>query len=188
MKTNAIVPGSLSAVSKRDGVSLEQSFMGADVVILADMSGSMYSADAPGGLSRFDAAERDIRCLQEQHAGKVALLVFSNDVRFCPGGVPQRLAGNTNLAGALKFIHVCDDTGMKIILISDGMPDDPDAALREAKKFKTKIDCIFIGPESDTFGGRAFLQRLAAATGGQFIASDAPGELLKPVETLMLTS
>lgn len=185
--TKAIVKGSLSAIAARDNISLAQSFLGAEVILLVDESGSMSKTDAFGGLSRYQAAENDVIRLQAKHEGKVALICFSDTVLFCPTGNCVRFGGGTNMAKALDYVHIADDTGIKIILISDGLPNDQKATLEAAKKFKSNISTIFIGPENDSEGGRAFLELLAKTTGGQSITSDSPGLLMKPVETLMLT-
>jgi Mg-chelatase subunit ChlD len=187
MSKNAIVKGSLSAISKRNNCSLAESFLSADVLLLVDMSGSMSATDAPGGLSRYQAAENDVIRLQHRHEGKVALVCFSSTVMFVPGGKPLRMGGGTDLAKALRYIKVADDADIKLILISDGLPNNSESALSVAMTFKSKISTIYIGPENDMQGGRAFLKKLADATGGQSLKSDSPGLLADKVETLMLT-
>lgn len=184
--TNAIVPGSLKAISQTTGKSLAESFLSASVILLTDMSGSMASHDAPSGKSRFEAAEQEVIRLQKQHPGKIALISFSDHAVFSPAGIPDRMGGGTNMAGALQYVLPADDTGTQIILVSDGQPNNEDETLQVARQFKTKIDCIFIGPENDLSGGRAFLERLARATGGVALKSDAPGLLGAQVEKLLL--
>lgn len=184
--TNAIVPGSLSAITQTTGRSLSESFLSADAILIVDMSGSMGMRDAPGGKSRFDAAEAEVIRLQAQHPGKIAIVSFSDHATFSPSGRPERMGGGTNMAGALNYIQPADDTGTKFILISDGQPDDPEKTLRIARQFKTPIQTIFIGPESDYSGGRAFLEKLARETGGAALKSNAPGLLAPQVEKLLL--
>jgi tryptophan synthase alpha subunit len=92
------------------------------------------------------------------------VISWNDYARFCPGGIPTSPCGGTDLAGVLKFVKPADGTSIKLILISDGEPDDEDKALKLASQFKSKIDCIFVGPESSP--GREFLRRLAMATGG----------------------
>lgn len=182
---NAIIPGSLSAISQATGGSLAESFMQCDMIILADMSGSMGANDAPGGKSRFDAAEAEIIRLQKDNPGKIGLIVFSSTVEFCPAGIPRRLGGSTDLKRGLEFIRPVDDTGVQIVLVSDGVPNDPEGALKVARQFKTPISACYIGPEDDREGGRAFLKKLAQATGGAFHQSKAPGLLAEPVTLLL---
>lgn len=186
MSNTAIVPGSLGQIAQRDGVSLAETFLNCDGILLVDQSGSMSSCDAPGDQSRYDAADKELARLQREFPGKVAVVAFSSTAVFCPGGVPMRLGGGTDMGEALRFVKVADDAGLKIILISDGEPNSESEALAAARQFKTRIDTIYIGPEDDYHGGRAFLQRLAKATGGQFFKSTAPGLLADGVETLLL--
>lgn len=186
-KQQAIIPGSLSAISQQENKSLAETFLNVDCLILVDMSGSMESKDAPGGKSRYQAAEEELARIQGQQPGKIGVIAFSSYPMFCPGGVPVRLGGGTDMAEALKFVRAADDTGIKFILISDGHPDDEAETLRVASRFKTKIDCCYIGPESKGLDhGRRFLERLAAATGGRLETSAAPGMLGKPVGRLLL--
>lgn len=193
MTKTAIIPGSLKAISQRDNISLAESFLDCDALLLVDQSGSMAAKDAPIGKlefgvnpfqSRYDAADQELARLQKELPGKVAVVAFSNTAVFCPGGVPMRLGGGTDMVEALKFVKVVDDTGIQIIMISDGEPNDENETLRVAKTFKTKISTIYIGPENGD--GRQFLQQLARATGGEFHKSNAPGLLKESVETLLL--
>ena len=184
--TNQLITGSLSQVATQNNQSLAETFLSCDVLLIVDMSSSMNTIDAKGGRSRYDVAEEDVIRLQGKFQGKVALIVFSSKVQFCPTGIPIRLGGGTELAKALEYVQVADDCGIKLIIISDGEPFDPDECLRIAKMFKSKIDTVFIGNESDLYGGRAFLTKLAAFTGGQSLKSDTPGLLAENVEMLML--
>jgi Mg-chelatase subunit ChlD len=183
--SNQIVTGSLSAISQSTGKALSESFMSADVVIVLDCSGSMESHDAPGNKSRRAMAQEQLVKLQANNQGKIALVCFANYAVFSPAGIPVECGGTTNLAGALSYIQPCDDTGMKIIIVSDGSPDDEQKALGIAKQFKTPISCVYTGPEDDREGGRAFLEKLAKATGGTALKSDMPGLLEKEVTLLL---
>ena len=62
-QTTALVPGSLSALSQRDNCTLAESFLNVDAILIVDMSGSMGAHDAPGGKSRYEAAEDELRAL-----------------------------------------------------------------------------------------------------------------------------
>jgi Mg-chelatase subunit ChlD len=185
----AIVPGSLSAIATRDGVSLAETFVSADAVILVDTSGSMCTRDSRGGKSRYDVALQELAQLQARLPGKLAVIAFSSNVLFCPGGQPPLLnGGGTDIAGALKFAKVADVDGMRFIIISDGEPDDERKALAVAKTYKNRIDTIFVGPEHDYASGRTFLQRLASASGGKHIAADRVQELASKTEQLLLSA
>jgi hypothetical protein len=143
----------------------------------------MEATDAPGGQSRHEAAEQELRRLQETMPGKLAVVAFSDMAEFCPAGIPRRMNSGTNLTGALRFVQAADGTGIRFVVISDGQPDDESAALDVARQFTSRIDTVYIGPEGGT--GRAFLQRLARESGGQYAKSKAPGMLAEQVTLLL---
>lgn len=185
-KNNAIVPGSLSAIANQEGRALAETFLSVDAILMVDTSGSMTSEDAPGNISRHDAAEAELKRLQAQLPGKIAVISFSDIAMFCPNGLPFRQDGGTQVSEALRLVKPADDCGIRFFLISDGQPHDGPEALRIARTFKSRIDTIFIGPERDTMGGRKWLEELARATGGKMEKSAAPGMLGAPVERLLL--
>jgi Mg-chelatase subunit ChlD len=183
---NQMTIGSLSAMAQHQNISLAESFMQADCVLLLDESGSMDSQDTLDNKSRRQVAREEVIKLQKNFPGKIALIIFSDKPIFCPSGFPQTLGGGTNLYDALQYIKCCDNTGMKLIIVSDGIPSRPEDCLKLASAFASKIDVIFIGNENDYEGGRKFLEKLASVTGGQALKSDALGLLSKEVETLLL--
>lgn len=175
--TNAIAPGSLSDIARKSGLTLAEAFMSCDAVVIVDTSGSMAIKDAVDGdvdrkdhpsgqtnTSRYNAACWELTKLQADLPGKVAVIAFSDHAEFCPSGVPRNIGAGTAMHKALDFIKVADGTGIKLILISDGQPDDPQRTLDIARTFTSKIDTIFIGRGGDS--GAEFLRRLAEATGG----------------------
>jgi hypothetical protein len=166
MTATQLVKGSLQHVSQTTGKPIAETFLSVDALVLVDTSASMSAQDCPniGGRKRYDVACEQLIRLQKDLPGKVGVISWSSHAIFCPGGIPVFLQGGTDMAGALKFIRAADNTSIKLILISDGEPDNESDALRIAGQFKSKIDCIFVGPESSP--GRDFLRRLAAATGG----------------------
>lgn len=185
MKNNtAIVAGSVAAMSRRENMSLAESFLSVDVLIIVDTSGSMCRKDAPGNRSRYSAACDELATLQVGNPGKIGVIAFSDMVQFCPGGVPMNFEGSTNMTAALKFVKVADGLGIKLILISDGEPDSRSETLKIARTFATKIDTIYIGSERNG-SGRKFLEELAAATGGTSMKSAAPAMLGDPVTQLL---
>ena len=102
-----IAEGSLSDVVVKEGISLAEAFAGAKRIILLDDSGSMDSCDTPtrdGFVRRHDAAEDQVRRIQKEYKGQVALFCFSSDVAFCPDGVPRRQNGGTDMGKALNYI------------------------------------------------------------------------------------
>jgi hypothetical protein len=185
MSTNAIVPGSLTALAQQSGMSIAESFMQADVVILVDVSSSMSENDSRGGQSRYEVAMSELTKLQASIPGKIAVISFSTGVQFCPGGVPVFSGGSTALTKALQFVQVADGL-VRFIVVSDGCPDDTVGALDLAATFTSQIDTVYVGPESDVHGGRLFLERLARARGGQAVTAKCADQLAERVQTLLL--
>ena len=183
---NALVPGSLAAIAAKNKASLAESFLNVDALVMIDMSGSMSMGDGPGGMTRFAAAEAELVRLQEAYPGKIGVIAFSDNAQFCPTGRPPRLSGGTNMVAALQMAIPVDGTGVRFILISDGQPDDERKTLEMARRFTSRIDTVYIGPEDGWLtGGRDFLQRLAKATGGQSLQGEAPGLLAAQVVKLL---
>jgi len=183
----AIIQGSLGAVAKQSGQSIAESFVNADCIILVDTSGSMHANDSRDGQTRYDVACDELKQLQASLPGKIALLSFSDNVQFCPNGIPFDFGSTTDLAKALKFAKMGDlSSGMRFIVISDGEPDSEDEALKIARTFKNKIDTIFAGPDGGD--GQTFLKRLANASGGQTVTADRVKKLASSVQKLLLTA
>lgn len=166
---NKIIKGSLSQIAKDQNKSIAETFMHADCVVMVDTSGSMSSQDSRGGKTRYEVACSELASVQGRLPGKIAVISFSEKVQFCPSGLPEYFGGGTALDKCLAFARVADLPGMHFILISDGEPNNEVDALREARKFKQKIDTIYVGPEKDNSGGRAFLHKLALSSGGQAV-------------------
>ena len=179
---NQIAVGSLSDVAQRQNISLAESFLSAKIVVLLDTSGSMNYGDAPNGKTRKEHAEKALTSIQGRYPGAVALITFASHVEFVPSGQPSWDGGTTDLTAGLEFVKVADDCGLKIVVVSDGEPDDERSALYVAKAFNDKIDVIYCGREGED--GERFLQRLAAESGGQFF-NDGVGDV-SGVETLLL--
>lgn len=165
----AIVAGSLSAVSKKKGEPLAFSFLNCKAFVMVDVSASMGATDAGEGLSRYDAACKQLEKLQAENPGEIAVGCFSNRADFCPGGVPVMMNSMTDMVAALRLMKMADATDIRLILISDGEPNDDEGTLKEAQKFISKIDTIFVGREDGS--GREFLRKLSAATGGVSIVN-----------------
>ena len=181
-----LVSGSLAQVSQQKGITLAESFLDCDVIIMVDTSGSMDTNDSRGGRTRYDIAVEELNNLQKSMPGKIAVISFSSSAEFNPAGIAQYQGCGTDVAGALKFVKVADQIeGMKFILVSDGQPNDEREALGVARTFKNHISCIYVGPE-DYPSGREFLERLAAASGGKMMTADRAKELAASVTMLLL--
>lgn len=187
MNQTAIVSGSLASLARQNNTSIAESFLNADVIVIVDVSGSMNQSDARNGQRRYDVACQELARLQRELPGKIAVVAFSDHAEFAPGGVPPYSGAGTNLAGALQFVKVADGL-VKFVVISDGIPDDEERALATARQFQSKIHTIYVGPEDDFGGGRRFLEKLAATSGGQFTTSDRAHELADKTRRLLLTA
>ena len=183
--TRDIVVGSIADIANKTGASIAESFMSCDAMVIIDVSGSMEMPDSRGGMSRYEVALEELAKLQAAMPGKVAVVAFSDGAQFVPGGVPMMLGGGTDLAGALRFAHVVDGTGMRFVVVSDGEPDDEADAQAVAATFTARIDTVYVGPERHPTG-RRFLERLAAASGGKAVTADRAQELAAQVTTLLL--
>lgn len=177
--STALVPGSLGAVAERKGGSLAESFLSASVICLIDVSGSMDAHDSRGGKSRYEVACEELAKLQANMPGKIAVVAFSDSVEFCPSGVPPFLGCGTDLARALGFVKIADG-GVRFIVVSDGMPDDPAKALQVARTITSRIDTVYVGPEGDRSGAK-FLEELAAASHGKYTIAAQAQQLAEKV-------
>ncbi len=184
-QNTAIVTGSLQALAAQNNRSLAETFVSCDAIILVDTSGSMSNQDSRGGESRYDVACEELAKLQESMPGKIGVLSFSSKTVFNPGGKPQYLGDQTDLAGALKFAKIADVPGIRFVVISDGYPDSADEALTVARGYKNQIDTIYVGPESDN-RGREFLAQLAGAHRGQSLIASRANELAAVTQQMLL--
>lgn len=183
--SSSIVKGSISQLAKQTGKSIAEIFEGVELIAFVDTSGSMDAPDSRGGKTRYQVACEDLRTLQEQNPGKVAVFSFSSHTKFCPSGVPVNQREGTLISVALNAGKPADiPGGMKFVLISDGEPLDELEALAVAKTYNNKIDTIYVGPETDR-GGRDFLARLAKASGGSSIQAYRAMNLLPVVQKLL---
>lgn len=178
MTHHALVPGSLAAMAQREQTSIAESFLAADAILIIDVSSSMTGAP-------YDQACAELRRLQADLPGRVAVVSFSDRPEFVPGGVPRMTGGGTDLARALSFVHAADGCDIRFIVISDGAPDDEAAALRAAARFTSRIDCVYIGPPGGM--GEDFLRRLAAAAGGR-ASTTIVGQIAEQAKRLLLAA
>jgi len=182
--SNAIVQGSLGSLAPRENVSLAETFLNAEMVVIVDTSGSMCATDTEEGIQRYEKAVQELTRLQGRNPGKVAVIGFSSTAQFYPGGVPQFLQGGTAMEKALKFTKVADVPGMTFFVISDGQPNRPEETMLVASTYQNKINTIYVGPEGGS--GQHFLTQLAQAGGGRFATAEKVKELASTVETMLL--
>lgn len=166
-----IVTGSIADLAQKNNQSIAETFLSCDCVVLIDVSGSMYSEDRTGK-SRYERACESLASLQQTLPGKIAVVRFSDDVKFEPSGVPFFEGGGTDLSAGLRFIKMADVPEMHFVVISDGEPNDRQSAISIAKTFSNKIDVIFIGNELDR-SAIQFMNELARVSGGKQITADS---------------
>ena len=147
-------------------------------IFLLDISGSMDTY--VGDRSKLD----HLRYIMTDYP-EAMKICFSSDV-YCNvdrnGNVdcviPTSAHGSTDLAGAIRYMRGLAKRPERIVLISDGEPDDMSAAIREATGFSVPIDIIFIGQKGSP--GERFMINLAKFTGGrQFTIEDKSANFQK---------
>lgn len=130
-------------------------------VILLDTSGSM--AESAGSRRRIDHLREALeQVVQPEHI----LVAFSSSAQTlgCPADLPHPSGGTAlelGLAEALRH----NPAGT--LIISDGEPTNPEAALRMADALPGTIDVIYCGDESNREAVE-FMRRLARIGCGQY--------------------
>lgn len=134
--------------------------------ILADVSGSM-AAPAWGGHSKCHVLRDAIRASLR---GDSVLVAFSSSARVIPAAtdLPEP-NGSTAMHIGLRAA-IAQRRG-RILVVSDGEPDDEASALAAASDYLGTIDVLYIGPDSNA-AAMAFLQRLARTGHGRYHGSD----------------
>jgi hypothetical protein len=182
-----VVPGSMLDEANKTGQPLANSWMNCKVAVMCDGSASMHEMDSRDGHSRFDILAEELVKLQAAHPGQVAVISFSSYAEWSPSGNPVLFGANTNMRAALEYVQRLDDLGILFFMISDGEPDSEDETLALARIFKSHINTIYVGPESDN-GGKSFLNKLAKATHGSHQDDFRVNQLAAKVEKLLLSS
>lgn len=134
-------------------------------VILVDVSMSM-DAPAWGGLRKIDVLRQAVDATLRR-SPQCRLIAFSKHAREVTC-VPEP-ESNTDLVAGLEAART-HDPGVTL-LISDGQPDNADAALSIAERWRGAIDVLYVGPDSDA-AAIAFMRRLAAAAAGDVCVND----------------
>lgn len=125
------------------------------MTILADVSGSM-AEPADGGRRKIDVLREAL-----QSAGDARLVAFSTHPRDVRERLPEPDGGT---ALHLALAHVAG--ARRLLVISDGHPDDARLALTAADRLgDVRIDVVYCGPEHD-LTGMDFMRRLARGGGG----------------------
>lgn len=154
------------------------------VIILADVSSSM--TEAAGSKSKYQILKDALNTVWPSAHG-ARLIAFDSIPEFLAD--PQSLPlprGGTALHVAIQAAQ-CLRPG-RTLIITDGRPDDKQAALAAADALTGRIDVIYCGLDSD-LDAIAFLQRLARSTGGNCVVTPQNAgqlNLLEPVRRLLL--
>lgn len=128
-------------------------------IFLLDCSGSMSeSVDGRSKILHLEDVMRDYQAVRK--------VGFSDSVFAWQQGI--RPAGNTGMA--LAFRHLQSQKPEKVVLVSDGCPDNEEDAIHEAVALHIPVNIVYIGEKGDR--GEAFMQRLATATGGKTFTAE----------------
>ncbi len=117
-------------------------------VLCCDVSGSMWSdADGKSRIARLKdhVARLTAECGEAGQA--VKLVCFSDDARVVKS-VPDEPGGGTDLACGLE---VCAKLlPANTVVISDGEPNNHEAALAAARECPGVINMVYVGPDGNT--------------------------------------
>ena len=165
---------------------LKNAHEGKGEVLLCDTSGSMSSPvsyNTTEQVRRIDALRDTVHILQQETTPRI--VVFNSEPRDTHS-IPPHTGGSTNLASALNFLNR-DPKPKRIVLISDGQPDNAEMAFQEASKLNVDISAIFIGSPGEN--GEQFLKDLCSCYNGQFTsdahALERPKELAEKITGLL---
>jgi hypothetical protein len=179
-RTMPVVPASGSGIVAHYQQRIDSGGVGQ--VVLLDVSSSM--AEMAGALPKIDIL-RDALA----RAPPARLIAF--------GSVPREIlsiwelpapAGGTALHSALVLAATMRPA--RTLVISDGEPDDEQAALTAARNLPGVIDVLYVGPD-DNARAKAFLMSLARAGGGRYEWREiwrVPKEIGPVVRSMMLTA
>lgn len=138
------------------------------IFLLIDCSGSMKER-MRNGKRRIDGLRIVVKDVQAEQPD-VKLIMFPGEGDGTPHvtGSPHEPHGGTPLAQAIEVARSLE--AGRVVVISDGVPDDESQALDSAQRFGGRIDVVFVGNPHEP--GEAFLLRLAESTGGTSFTGD----------------
>jgi hypothetical protein len=194
-----LVRGSVGQIAQERNIPLSEALMDVEELFLIDTSGSMRMKDAGSDMQRrYDKACAELAALQEQHSGRCLIYSCSDETHMELGGTPRFQMGGTPIHEWLEEIKQFDGMGIRIHVISDGTPDNADAALAIARRMHSVINTIYIGPLKSehadptlrTFennqikAAREFMIELAKCGRGQHVTTSA--KLLRESVNILL--
>lgn len=153
--------------------------------LLLDCSGSMGES-IENGRAKIDALREIVKSLQAKTT--FTTVIFPAQTGAMISDEIPGAGGNTPLHSALEL--TMKYPVRHIVIVSDGMPDDSQAALSLARDLKgrgVKIDVFYVGPRPHP--GEDFLRQLSAETGGQFESTSLghnDREMIASIERKML--
>ena len=132
--------------------------------VLCDLSGSMDDFVGSQGLTKLSLLKTALKDTIK-HNSAIEIVGFSNTPFPVKHGDVDRMRtiSSTNLALALQYL--AQHRPLKTIVISDGMPDDEEAALHAANQITGTIDVIYCGPDGHD-SALDFMRRLTKLGGG----------------------
>jgi hypothetical protein len=133
-------------------------------IVLLDTSGSMESGT--NSEQRKIDALRDLVYRLRAEGIQFRQIVFGSSVEMRED-IPEP-GGGTPLTEAIEM--ATNHAPGKLVVISDGIPDNPDSALNAARKLGVRIDCFYVGPRPSQ--GEVFMSQLSDATGGSSHVGD----------------
>lgn len=181
-----IIKGSIKDIATNGDTAL--AILNAKAALVCDRSGSMNEYTA-NGKTRAQLEDEVVTELQSRYSGKIVVVGFNDSAYLCEDGVLPMPAAGTQFLSAFEVSEALSDAGLRVILISDGDPQEShDHLLDQARqKFHNNMDCIYVGDEGSA--GEDFMRRLADAVGGSATLCDlnAGSKLLEEtIETLLL--
>ena len=130
------------------------------------LASSLFLIDTSGSMDDRVKKVRKIEAVREvmamiPNANKIC---FSSNVHITDS-IPEP-NGGTNMARAFEYVATMKGSNpKKIVIVSDGEPDNKALAFNSALKLHIPVDVIYIGAEGDR--GEAFMKELASKTGGK---------------------
>lgn len=142
-------------------------------ILLSDTSDSMDDLTEGREKRKIDALREVVYGIRDQGIA-FRQIVFGGSVEMRED-IPEP-SGGTPLLEALKLSRRYEPG--RLVVISDGIPENPEGCIALATEMGVPIDTFYVGPRPHM--GEAFMSKLSAATGG----TSHVGDLGKSVKML----